>query len=94
MPIDDIETSVFVLNPNQFARLICGYGRLRQGTALTRNWNATHNGQVLIYLPAGGAARYFRPRSNTETEVNTACFGRSEWPSSSQFVLRPYQLGG
>ena len=68
--------SRFCLEPDQFARLICGYRQLSQGTALTRNWNAMHNGRVLIYLPAGGAARYFRPRSITETELNMACSGR------------------
>jgi hypothetical protein len=40
------------------------------------------------YLPAGGALLYSGLRSVTMTELNTACFGREEWPSQS--VLRPF----
>jgi hypothetical protein len=45
---------------------------------------------VSAYLPAGGALLYSGLRSVTLTELNTACFGREEWPSSSQSVLRPF----
>jgi hypothetical protein len=42
------------------------------------------------YLPEGGALLYSGLRSVTMTELNTACFGREEWPSSSQSVLWPF----
>ena len=44
----------------------------------------------LFDLPVGGGLLYSRLRSVTMTELNTACFGREEWPSSSQSVLRPF----
>jgi hypothetical protein len=42
------------------------------------------------YLPAGGALLYSGLRSVTVTELNTACFGRYEWPSLSRSVLRHF----